>query len=113
MGIDAVLAVELVAGTDGILTGDVVGAANCRGRGKVERLRTWVQGAFGTGTPVELWAYGDSTGDAELLASADHPTWIGKPKVATKAPKPTAAAQATAAGAQRRPEGRLVSRRAR
>ena len=25
---------------------------------------------------AELWAYGDSRGDAELLASADHPVWV-------------------------------------
>ena len=27
---------------------------------------------------VELWAYGDSSGDEELLAAADHPTWVGQ-----------------------------------
>jgi phosphoserine phosphatase len=26
----------------------------------------------------ELWAYGDSAGDEELLALADHPTWVGR-----------------------------------
>jgi len=28
--------------------------------------------------PFELWAYGDSAGDEELLALADHPTWVGR-----------------------------------
>ena len=28
--------------------------------------------------PVELWAYGDSAGDRELLADADHPHKIGR-----------------------------------
>jgi phosphatidylglycerophosphatase C len=26
--------------------------------------------------PVELWAYGDSAGDREMLAMADHPTLV-------------------------------------
>ena len=78
LGIDGVLAVELVAAGDGMLTGDVVGAANTRGSGKVERLRTWLEGTYGPGAEVELWAYGDSAGDEELLAVADHPTWVGK-----------------------------------
>jgi phosphatidylglycerophosphatase C len=28
--------------------------------------------------PVELWAYGDSAGDREMLAMADHPTLVGR-----------------------------------
>ena len=27
-------------------------------------------------TDAELWAYGDSAGDAELLSAADHPVWV-------------------------------------
>jgi phosphatidylglycerophosphatase C len=73
-----VLAVELAAGPDGMLTGAVVGGSNCRGAGKVERLRAWLDTRFGPGADVELWAYGDSAGDEELLALADHPTWVGK-----------------------------------
>jgi phosphatidylglycerophosphatase C len=78
LGVDGVLAVELMANTDGVLTGAVVGGTNTRGPGKVERLRTWLDGRFGSGTEVELWAYGDSAGDEELLALADHPTWVRK-----------------------------------
>ena len=33
---------------------------------------------FGVDAPFELWAYGDSSGDEELLALADHPTWVGR-----------------------------------
>jgi phosphatidylglycerophosphatase C len=77
LGLDGVLAVELAA-ADGTLTGAVVGGSNCRGPGKVERLRTWLDARFGPGAEVELWAYGDSAGDEELLALADHPTWVGK-----------------------------------
>ena len=28
---------------------------------------------------IELWAYGDSAGDRELLACADHPVWVAGP----------------------------------
>jgi phosphatidylglycerophosphatase C len=77
LGIDEALGVELVA-TGGTLTGEVIGGANCRGAGKVTRLRAWAHGAHGPGTDIELWAYGDSSGDEELLTAADHPTWVGR-----------------------------------
>jgi len=76
--LDGALAVELVADAGGRLTGEVVGGLNNRGPEKVARLKAWVDARFGTGTDVELWAYGDSSGDAELLAIADHPTWVGR-----------------------------------
>ncbi|MGH9229891.1 MAG: HAD-IB family hydrolase [Acidimicrobiales bacterium] len=78
LGLDGVLAVELVADARGTLTGEVVGGLNNRGPEKATRLRAWVDARFGPGTDVELWAYGDSSGDAELLAIADHPTWVGR-----------------------------------
>jgi phosphatidylglycerophosphatase C len=78
LGIDDVLAVELVADESGRLTGAVVGGANTRGPLKAARLRAWLDARYGMGTEVELWAYGDSAGDEELLAAADHPTWVGK-----------------------------------
>ena len=56
----------------------MVGGANCRGPQKVVRLRAWLDARYGDDIDVELWAYGDSSGDEELLAFADHPTWIGK-----------------------------------
>jgi phosphatidylglycerophosphatase C len=76
LAVDAVLAVEMVADGDGVLTGEVVGGANTRGPGKVECLRAWLAERFSPGTAVELWAYGDSDGDRELLRVADHPTWV-------------------------------------
>lgn len=76
LGIDDVLGVELAADGAGVLTGEVVGGVNTRGPHKVSRLREWQEVRFGEGTPVELWAYGDSSGDRELLAAADHPTWV-------------------------------------
>jgi phosphatidylglycerophosphatase C len=76
--LDAALAVELVTGADGVLTGAVVGDLNTRGPEKVARLRAWTAQRFGADVPFELWAYGDSAGDEELLALADHPTWVGR-----------------------------------
>jgi phosphatidylglycerophosphatase C len=77
LGIDAALAVELVTGADGRLTGEVVGGLNTRGPEKVARLAAWLDARYGPGNDVELWAYGDSGGDEALLARADHPTWVG------------------------------------
>ncbi|HEY8524258.1 MAG TPA: HAD-IB family hydrolase [Acidimicrobiales bacterium] len=91
LGVDEVLAVELLA-ADGTLTGAVAGGANCRGPGKVERLRAWLDARYGPGAEVELWAYGDSSGDAELLALADHPTWVGRRARSRRATGPDPAA---------------------
>jgi phosphatidylglycerophosphatase C len=78
LGIDAALAVELVSDAGGTLTGAVVGEINTRGPEKVARLRAWTGQRFGPAEDLELWAYGDSAGDEELLAAADHPTWVGR-----------------------------------
>lgn len=67
LGFDHVIAVELEVGADGRLTGKLDGP-NVRGEEKAVRLRRWM-GA----RPDELWAYGDSAGDAQLLAMATHP----------------------------------------
>ena len=77
LGLDGALAVELVADAGGTLTGEVVGGLNTRGPEKVARLEAWLDTRFGPAADIELWAYGDSSGDDELLAIADHPTWIG------------------------------------
>lgn len=68
LGFSAVLATRLEVGPDGTLTGRLEGG-NCRGPEKVTRLREWL----GDREPTEIWAYGDSAGDDELLAFADHP----------------------------------------
>jgi len=70
-GFDHVIAVELEAGDDGILTGEMAGA-NVRGEEKAVRLRRWLDGD----EPEMLWAYGNSSGDTELLAMADVPVWV-------------------------------------
>ncbi|HEX5613550.1 MAG TPA: HAD family hydrolase [Acidimicrobiia bacterium] len=72
LGVDAVVCTELEVGGDGRLTGRLLGG-NCRGAEKVARLRRHLDG-----DDVELWAYGDSRGDDELLAHADHPTRVGR-----------------------------------
>jgi phosphatidylglycerophosphatase C len=73
LGFDAVLATRLEVGPDRRLTGRFDGR-NVRGEEKVARLRGWLDGR----EPEEMWAYGDSEGDAELLALADHPRRIGR-----------------------------------
>ncbi|MGH9212080.1 MAG: HAD-IB family hydrolase [Acidimicrobiales bacterium] len=78
LGLDDVLAVELLTDSAGQHTGAVDGGVNNRGPAKVARLRAWIDGRFGPDAAVELWAYGDSSGDEALLADADHPTWVGK-----------------------------------
>jgi len=64
--VDAVLCTELVK-VDGVLTGELDGA-NCRGEEKVRRLREWLS-ASGLEGVVDV-AYGDSSGDAAMLAEA-------------------------------------------
>jgi phosphatidylglycerophosphatase C len=57
----------MAVGNDGRLTGELAGA-NVRHDEKVRRLEAWL----GKDQAIELWAYGDSGGDRELLARADH-----------------------------------------
>ena len=78
LGVDAVLGTELAVGPDGLLTGALANA-NCRGAEKVRRLHAWVSARHGDRANVELWAYGDSPGDRELLADADHAVWVRGP----------------------------------
>jgi phosphatidylglycerophosphatase C len=66
LGFDATLATRLEVGLDGTLTGELDGP-NVRRKEKVRRLESWLGSE-----PVELWVYGDSAGDRELLARADH-----------------------------------------
>ena len=66
LGFDAVLATKLEVGDDGLLTGRLLGA-NVRGPEKAARLAAWLGD---DAHDVELWAYGDSSGDHDLLALA-------------------------------------------
>jgi phosphatidylglycerophosphatase C len=69
-GFDQVIATRLEVGPDDRLTGHIDGT-NVRGAQKATLLAE----ALGPG-PVELWAYGDSSGDREMLAMAQHPVWL-------------------------------------
>jgi phosphatidylglycerophosphatase C len=75
LGADGVVCTELVVDDGGILTGGLSGL-NCRGPEKVRRLHAWLDERYGGRAHVELWAYGDSPGDRELLADADHAVWV-------------------------------------
>lgn len=73
-----VIAVELES-TDGVLTGEME-RPNVRAAQKAVRLREWLGvPADGPIDGVEIWAYGNSSGDHELLEMADHGFWLGKP----------------------------------
>jgi len=69
-GFEQVIATRLEIGAGGLLTGRLDGP-NVRAEEKAVRLRQ----ILGRG-PVELWAYGDSAGDRQMLAMADHPTRV-------------------------------------
>lgn len=66
--VDAVLCTELQV-VDGVLTGALVGA-NCRADQKRIRLEKWLAEA-GIGGDTVAYAYGDSSGDIELLMMAE------------------------------------------
>ncbi len=74
MGFNQVLATRLEVGPDGRLTGRLNGL-NVRRAEKPARLRAWLAEEL-EGAPYQLWAYGDSVGDRELLAMADHPVRV-------------------------------------
>ncbi|HEX4776113.1 MAG TPA: HAD-IB family hydrolase [Acidimicrobiia bacterium] len=78
LGFDTVLATTLEVASDGRLTGQLVGL-NCRGPEKVARLDAWLAGSACT-----LWAYGDSSGDDEMLARADRPARVGRTARSTR-----------------------------
>jgi len=69
LGVDGVVCTRLERDAEGRLTGRLDGP-NCRGPEKARRVRAWLATSGLDG--AELWAYGDSPGDAELLAAADH-----------------------------------------
>ena len=77
LGADDVLAARLEVGADGVLTGRLDGA-NCRGPEKVHRLHAWLDERTGGRDAVQVIAYGDSSGDRELLADADEAHWLGR-----------------------------------
>jgi len=80
LGGHAGLGTKLETRADGTLTGHIDGA-NCRGQEKVRRLEAWLAATAPDGDDpddVEIFAYGDSSGDDALLLRADHPTRVGR-----------------------------------
>ena len=71
--VDAVLCTELEE-KDGLLTGKLVGQ-NCRGKEKASRVQKWCQDS-GIAAEDLVYAYGDSSGDTELLELFSEPTWV-------------------------------------
>jgi len=71
LGCTATIATRLEVDRRGRVTGRLFGD-NVRGPAKQRLLREWL----GAGDEVTLWAYGDSEGDTELLAMADHATLL-------------------------------------
>ena len=67
--VDAVLCTQLQS-QDGVYTGELLGN-NCRGEEKVVRLHEWCTTANISLDSVKF-AYGDSSGDRQMLASVDN-----------------------------------------
>jgi phosphatidylglycerophosphatase C len=77
LGVNAVIAVEPTV-EYGLLTG-AMNFPNVRAEQKALRLRSWLnQPVVGPMRNVELWSYGNSSGDHALLEMADHAYWLGK-----------------------------------
>ena len=66
--VDAVLCTELES-ENGFLTGALLGS-NCRGQEKLNRLHSWAVESGIVGEDWLQYAYGDSSGDTEMLAAA-------------------------------------------
>jgi len=73
LGVTNVLATRLSVGADGRLTGEMP-EPSCDSAAKRERLLA----LLGPRESYELHAYGDSPGDHEMLAAADH-AWMRGP----------------------------------
>jgi len=71
--VDAVLCTELEE-VDGVLSGQLIGK-NCRGEEKVSRVQKWREEA-GIDVRDLVYAYGDSSGDKQLLDLFSQPTWV-------------------------------------
>ena len=69
LGFDHVIGVELEAKAE-VLTGEIKGN-NVRGTEKARLFKEWLGEE-----EAEVWGYGNSRGDREMLALADHSIWV-------------------------------------
>jgi 3-phosphoshikimate 1-carboxyvinyltransferase len=93
LGVDGIVCTELGTRFEAgklVCDGSMV-EGNCRAAAKVTLLERWMRQAGAMN--AEIWAYGDSAGDDELLARADRPTRIGR---RTIAPVPVASRKGSA-----------------
>ena len=72
LGVDDVLCTDSTR--SGERYGDRLVGANCRAEEKRRRFEQWLEERRWVN--AEVWAYGDSAGDRELLARADHAVWV-------------------------------------
>jgi len=75
LGVAHLLCTGLDTDLQGLCTGRLLGA-NCRGVEKASRLRALFDGA-----DIELWAYGNSGGDDEMLAIAQHAVRVRRGRI--------------------------------
>ncbi len=83
LSVEHTFCTQLEVDEDARCTGRLVGG-NCRGAEKASRLRAYL----GDGDVV-LWAYGDSSGDREMLAMAHHPVRVRRGKLVAPKTHPT------------------------
>lgn len=84
--VDGVVCTRLAVDEEGRLTGHLAGL-NCRGPEKAVRLRAWLRDAGLA--DAELWAYGDSAGDDDMLALADHAVSVRGTRIDPRLDTPT------------------------
>lgn len=85
LGAHAVISTRLEV-VDGRCTGHLDGP-NCRGPEKVHRLAGWLEAVGHERSEIDLWAYGDSAGDREMLTWSDRSFWVDS-RLASVAPSP-------------------------
>ena len=77
MGFDGLICTAMQI-ENGKLTGRM-NTPNCHGEQKVLRLNSWLAARFGAVEDLELYAYGDTSGDKPMLRMARHAWYRGKP----------------------------------
>ena len=84
LGVDTVLCTEMAV-TEGRYTGRLA-TPNCHGEEKVQRLQAWLASRYGE-QPVELHAYGDTSGDIPMLRLARQAWYRQRPWPRRPAPR--------------------------